>query len=342
MQFMFRNVNQTSALVVTFCLFLVGCSGSAETEQGSGGGTGTGGAQATGGGSGGGSGGGTGGGDRDAGIPASASRGEYLVRHLLRCEGCHDATLSGGQAFAGTLTDGGVLPDGGTPQYFAPNLTPSDAGIGSYSIEELKNVLRTGLDREKRALSPVMPYSIYATLSDVDAESIALYLKSLAPNDKVVPANTAAAPASPAPALVTSTVPQPSLPSSDPRYLSAMNGRYLSILACLDCHTPRDAMGRRKMELAFGGGRSFGPNLKSANITPDSDGGIGKYSVADFHDVLKTGMRQGKPLCPTMPAGPPGYGKLTDADLNSMGQYLLSIPALDGGPYGSTNRDGGC
>jgi mono/diheme cytochrome c family protein len=264
------------------------------------------------------------------------------VRKLLRCEGCHSANLAGGNSFNGRLADGGIFPDGGTPKYYAANLTPADAGLGQYTIAQIKTALKVGRDRQNVPLAPVMPYPVYSTLTDKDAESIALYLKSLPANSKVIPKNTAATPTAPAPALVTTSIPQTGLPPSNANHAAAVHGRYLSILACLDCHTPRNAQNQRILNRAFAGGLGFGTHLKSANITPYKDGGIGNYTVTTFRNVLKTGMSGGQPLCPTMPSGPSGYGQLTDADINSMGHYLLSIPAIDGGPYGSKNPDGGC
>jgi len=66
----------------------------------------------------------------------------------------------------------------------------------------------------------------------------------------------------------------------------------------------------------------------TANLTPDSATGIGKYSQEQFIAALKSGkmMGSGRGMLPPMPWN--WFSEMTDADLASMYLYLRTIPAI--------------
>lgn len=66
----------------------------------------------------------------------------------------------------------------------------------------------------------------------------------------------------------------------------------------------------------------------TANITPDKETGIGKWTLRNFRDMLRTGrhMGQGRPVLPPMPV--PVYRNLTEADTEALFTYLQSIPPI--------------
>src|SRR5262245_57323435 len=99
----------------------------------------------------------------------------------------------------------------------------------------------------------------------------------------------------------------------------AERGAYLvnGILACANCHTPRDANGPIASK-ALAGGRVFEtPAFKafSSNITPDKDTGIGSWTDAELKTFMATGARpSGVPVAPIMPTA--FYKMLTPRDLD--------------------------
>jgi mono/diheme cytochrome c family protein len=137
-------------------------------------------------------------------------------------------------------------------------------------------------------------------------------------------------------------------------------GKYLvTIMLCNDCHTPQK-MGPNGPEpdltrtlsghpqevvmppppqtghspwnwggtgtmTAFHGpwGVSF-----AANLTPDAETGIGKWTEKTFVDALRNGKYDGvgRPLLPPMPW--PMIGKATDEDLHAIFAYLKSLPPV--------------
>lgn len=66
----------------------------------------------------------------------------------------------------------------------------------------------------------------------------------------------------------------------------------------------------------------------TANLTPDPETGLGKWSEEMFIQAIRTGRHEGKgrPILPPMPW--PMYRNLTDEDLKSIFAYLQSLPPV--------------
>jgi hypothetical protein len=66
----------------------------------------------------------------------------------------------------------------------------------------------------------------------------------------------------------------------------------------------------------------------TANLTPDPETGLGKWTLRNFMDTIRTGrhMGRGRPILPPMPI--PMYKHMTDEDLEAVYTYLQSIPAI--------------
>jgi hypothetical protein len=66
----------------------------------------------------------------------------------------------------------------------------------------------------------------------------------------------------------------------------------------------------------------------TANLTPDPDTGLGKWTVADFKNTIRTGrhLGRGREILPPMPI--PVYNNFTDADLEAVYAYLRTIPPV--------------
>lgn len=66
----------------------------------------------------------------------------------------------------------------------------------------------------------------------------------------------------------------------------------------------------------------------TANLTPDPDTGLGKWTQRNFTDTIRTGrhMGRGRPILPPMPI--PMYKHFTDQDLEAIYAYLQSIPPI--------------
>jgi mono/diheme cytochrome c family protein len=111
-------------------------------------------------------------------------------------------------------------------------------------------------------------------------------------------------------------------------------GNYLvnTIMACGNCHSPRDATGRTIADKAFSGGLTFTTPAfvaTASNITPDPETGIGSWSDTEIKRALIEGMRPdrghlpGVPLAAIMPAN--FYKALLSDDLDAIVAYLRSL-----------------
>ncbi len=115
---------------------------------------------------------------------------------------------------------------------------------------------------------------------------------------------------------------------------AAERGDYLvnTIMACGNCHSPRDANGQTIKEKAFSGGLTFntpGFVATAPNITPDRETGIGSWSDAEIKRALVEGMRPdhgrlaGVALAAIMPAN--FYKALLPDDLDAIVAYLHTV-----------------
>ena len=101
-------------------------------------------------------------------------------------------------------------------------------------------------------------------------------------------------------------------------------GRELALAGdCFGCHSmPQGPMGAGGLAIAT----PFG-TLYSTNITPDKQYGIGNYTRADFHRVMRDGIAPGeRNLYPAMPFV---FSHITTPDdIDALYAYNMSIPAM--------------
>jgi hypothetical protein len=62
------------------------------------------------------------------------------------------------------------------------------AGLGSWSDDEIKRAITEGISRDGRQLLPFMPYWLYKKMEPSDLDAIVAYLRSLPPLGAAAPA----------------------------------------------------------------------------------------------------------------------------------------------------------
>lgn len=221
--------------------------------------------------------------------PARLARGKYLFT-LADCDGCHsqrDFTRFDGPVVESGRGMGFVFPpDMGLPGIVAPrNITPDkETGIGNWTDGEKIRAIREGISRDGTALFPMMGYERFRHMSDQDVYSLVAYLDTLAPVRNAVPRSKIVFPVS----MLMKGAPQPAghVPEPD-RSNKVKYGEYLVTLAgCMECHTPAK-QGKPVKGMTLAGGQEFrfpGAVVVSANITPDLETGIGRWSEQNFLD----------------------------------------------------------
>ena len=65
----------------------------------------------------------------------------------------------------------------------------------------------------------------------------------------------------------------------------------------------------------------------SANLTPDPETGLGRWTEANFVDAMRSGrhMGRGRPILPPMPVA--SLAAMTDDDLGAVFGYLRTVPS---------------
>jgi mono/diheme cytochrome c family protein len=275
--------------------------------------------------------------------PERIARGRYLVHHAADCVGCHSARslefglplVPGKEAAGGFSWDEKI---GFPGRVTAANLTPDpETGLGRWTDGEILRAMREGVNREGKALFPIMPYGHLRNMSDEDAMAIVAYLRSMKPVRNQVPPKELKPPLN----FIEKFVPKPldgPVPPVDPKNTVAY-GKYLTqIGGCHECHTPHDDKGNLDLSRSFAGGWEmkgpWGRNV-TANITPHPDTWLGQTSREQFIARFKAFENFDPKSAP-----PPGPGRntvmpwlaaagMTEDDLGAIYDYLRTVPPVE-------------
>lgn len=264
--------------------------------------------------------------------PERVARGKKLA--VMLCAGCHlDPTTRQltGKHMADAPPEFGVI--------YSPNITQHPVkGIGSWTDGQLAYLLRTGVKRDGLYAPPWMVKLPH--LSDEDLASIIAFLRS---GDPLVAAVDANPPGITRPSFLTKflahtafrKLPYPQHPiDAPPTSDRVVYGRYLVLaLECYSCHSAdfktMDIWNPEKSVGYFGGGNPLrdlrGRTVRSANITPDEETGIGRWSEQDFKRAMRSGFRPDRTVI-RYPMSP--FPELSDEELSAMYAYLRTVPKI--------------
>lgn len=269
--------------------------------------------------------------------PARIKHGEYLANHVTACMDCHSTrnwSLYSGPISPGTLGKGGEYfgPEMGFPgKFYSRNITP--AKLGNWTDGEIFRAITTGVDKNGKALFPVMPYLSYGQMDKEDIYDIIAYIRSIPPIENEVEASKADFPMN----FIMNTIPAKASFVEKPASSDSLKyGAYLAnAAACMECHTQVDK-GQIIPTLAYSGGREFVMpvgTVRSANITPDMETGIGMWTEAAFVQRFKLYADEAQlekvsasQLNTIMPWAM--YAGMDSTDLKSIYVYLKSLKPI--------------
>ena len=109
-------------------------------------------------------------------------------------------------------------------------------------------------------------------------------------------------------------------------------GTYLveGIVACGNCHTPRNADTTANEDMRLAGGFVIaepGFTAYAPNITQDRETGIGNWSDEEIMRAIREGVRpDGTVIGPPMPI--PSYRGMSDSDVRAVVAYLRTVPPV--------------
>lgn len=250
-------------------------------------------------------------------------RGTYLMRGVVACGNCH--TPKGGP-LAGREMAGGFKFDEKPFTAYASNITPDrETGIGGWTDAQIVAAIRDGKRPDGSLIGPPMPTEMYRDLSDRDAQAIVAYLRTVKPVRNAVPKSVYRIALPPAWGPPVVSVPEPD------RSDRIAYGRYLASAGhCMECHTPM-AKGRRQYDTMMGAGGfeiegPWGISI-SANLTPDPETGLGRWTDAQIKAAITTGVRPDDTRL-TPPMAFDFYRTIDDRDLDALVAYLRSLKPI--------------
>jgi len=271
--------------------------------------------------------------------PEMVERGKYLANHVCVCVDCHserDWTKYAGPIVPGTTGQGGEIFDqkvGFPGSFCAKNITPYH--LADWTDGEIYRTITTGVNKDGKALFPVMPYPLYGQLDPNDIKAIIAYIRTLEPVKKD---NIESKPDFPMNFII-NTIPQKANPQTRPSKSDQVQyGKYIATAsACQECHT-KQVKGQVVGEL-FAGGFEFqmadGTIIRSANITPDNQTGIGAWTREMFIKKFKT-FSDSNYHVPSVQPGQMNtimpwnmYAGMDTADIGSIYAYLRTVKPVN-------------
>lgn len=269
---------------------------------------------------------------------ARLERGNYLVNSLMGCVDCHsqrDYSMFSGPATGTRFAGGGpefTTETGAPGNFYAPNLTPYH--LKDWTDGEIYRAITAGVSKDGRALFPSMPSHLYGHASQEDIYSVIAYLRTLPSHENTVPKAEPDFPFS----LIMNTIPKKIESWTIPNRENKVEyGKYvITIAACVDCHTPMKK-GQFIREKAYAGNQEFiVPTgiVRSTNITPDKETGIGNWTEEMFVNRFKV-YSDSSFILPTVESGfntiMPWtiYSKIDDDDLKAIFAYLHSLEPIN-------------
>jgi mono/diheme cytochrome c family protein len=109
-------------------------------------------------------------------------------------------------------------------------------------------------------------------------------------------------------------------------------GTYLmhSVVACGNCHTPKDRDGKAIADRELAGGFEINAPIfhaVSPNITPDKESGIGNWTDDQIVNAIRNGKRpNGTIIGPPMPIA--YYRNMSDSDVRAIVAYLRTVKPI--------------
>ena len=273
------------------------------------------------------------------GTTDQVARGAYLANSVMVCMQCHsqrDFTLFAGPSKPGTSGIGGEIHDqrlGFPGRYISTNLTPYH--LGAWTDGEIFRAITSGVNRDGKALFPIMPHPNFGQLDEVDIKSVIAYLRTLDPVEYDPEPSESDFPMN----FIINLIPQKAqLKPAPSRDNKIAYGEYLTTAgSCRSCHTQMDDNGAY-IGPEFGGGMEFplgeGSVVRASNITPVTSG-LGSWTAEQFVQRFKTyddssyvaskaGLGDFQTVMPWY-----SYAKMTKDDLLAIYEYLKTVPPAE-------------
>jgi mono/diheme cytochrome c family protein len=257
---------------------------------------------------------------------ASVERGHALVTGFGACGFCHS-----GNGQTGAVLSGGRMLRDSYGEVAGPNITLSESGIGDWTEQQLKALLRTNTRPDGSELGGER-HRGFEWLADRDITAITAYLRTLAPTEnRVEPRRISFLARNTTGFLDAKIVVRGYIPSLSPSF-KAEYGQYVvdHVARCGSCHSKPGGLITSEEYLAGGQEISFDGEYKLApNITSSTSAGIGSWGEGAIRDFLRSGRTpEGREVdsrfCPVQ-----FYARAPAEQVDAVVAYLRSVPAVN-------------
>lgn len=258
------------------------------------------------------------------GLTGDAARGA-VVFTAAGCASCHAAPEAEGEAKL-VLAGGQKFPsDFGT--FIAPNISPSEAGIGDWSLTEFASAVQNGVSPEGQHYYPAFPYTAYSHMTDQDVADLWAHMQTLPADATPSQAHEVGFPFNIRLSLggwkllfankgwVVEDVDTPELE----------RGRYLveALAHCGECHTPRNVLGGLDRSRWLTGA----PNPTGRGTIPDLTPDALTWDASEIAYYLETGFTPDFDSAGGhMVAVIENFSKLPASDRQAVVAYLKALP----------------
>lgn len=264
-------------------------------------------------------------------------RGRYLANHVTVCMDCHskrDWTLYAGPMMSEGVGAGGERFDqkmGFPGEFYAPNITP--AALKSWTDGEIFRAITSGVNKDGKALFPVMASHRFGQMDKEDIYAIIAYLRTLKPVDHKIPEPKLDFPVN----ILINTMPKKPAFTTIPKETDSIlyGGYVVNAAGCVDCHSKMEK-GSIVEGSEFGGGMEFNfPQgiVRTPNITFDKETGIGNWTKAQFvqrFTMYAAETYKAPEALHSMNTPMPWnmYAGMKDTDLEAIYNYLKTVKVI--------------
>ncbi|MCB1366032.1 MAG: cytochrome c, partial [Rhodobacteraceae bacterium] len=211
--------------------------------------------------------------------------------------------------------------------FVAPNISPSDQGIGGWSSGDLANALIAGVGTGGQHLYPALPYTTYQRMSLQDVADLKAFMDTLPASDAASLPHELGFPFTIRRGLGLwkrlNMSPGWVLDAGGDAELE--RGRYLveALGHCAECHTPRDLTGGLDRSRWMQGAPNPSGKGTIPALTPDKL----KWSAADIAYYLETGFTPDYDSAGgEMVAVIANLAHLSKADREAIAAYVKALP----------------
>ena len=262
--------------------------------------------------------------DAIAGLSGDAVRGE-TVFWAGGCAACHAAP--GAEGDARLVLSGGYRINSPFGTFVAPNISPSDQGIGGWSSGDLANALIAGVGTGGQHLYPALPYTTYQRMRLQDVADLRAFMDTLPASDVASLPHELGFPFTIRRGLGLwkrlNMSPGWVLDAGGDAELA--RGSYLveALGHCAECHTPRDLAGGLDRSRWMQGAPNPSGKGTIPALTPDKL----KWSAADIAYYLETGFTPDYDSAGgEMVAVIANLAHLSKADREAIAAYVKALP----------------